>query len=140
MKHFGLKFNHGVEIGAELAYQGHFKRTKDPNIHSIAIDELGHQKALEKMLNYYGEKPSKAIDATFRIIGTVIYWMCQVSPKFLLNYVAKSLEVFAVISYANLAIRYPDFKYTLLRMAEKELEHEKYFSNEEEETDALKAV
>lgn len=141
MKHFGLKFNHGVEIGAELAYKGHFRRTKDPKIYFIALDELGHQKDLRKMLEYYGEEPSKAIDSTFRFIGTIIYWLCQISPKFLLNYVARSLEIFAVFSYANLAIRYNDFRYSFLKMAEKELEHENYFKHgHKEETNAIKAV
>lgn len=127
MNHFWLKFNHGVEIGAELAYRGHFKRTGDFAIQDIAIDELRHQKKLELILEHYNEKPSLIIDMMFYVIGSVIQALCLISPKFLLNLVAKSLEIFAVVSYANLAIRYSEFRHILIEMADNELSHELYF-------------
>ena len=39
MKHFLLKFNHGVEIGAYLAYIGHFKRTNEARMVGTETNE-----------------------------------------------------------------------------------------------------
>lgn len=127
MKDFGLKFNHGVEIGAHLAYIGHYKRTDDKKIHEIASEEVSHRLELEYMLDYLGEQPSPLIDESFRLVGNVIRKLCAVSPVFLLNLVARSLEIFAVFNYRRLAKKYPQFAPKLLEMAEAEGRHEDYF-------------
>lgn len=41
MNHFMLKFNHGVEIGARLAYIGHFKRTGEAETRHEEYFRLG---------------------------------------------------------------------------------------------------
>ena len=125
--HLGLKFNHGVEIGARLAYLGHYKRTQDPKILEIANDELEHQKQLKKILNHYGYNPSKIINGGFLIIGSFVFLMCQVSPIWSLNLVACVLEKFAVVSYKKLALNYKEFKSELISMEQAEAEHEIYF-------------
>ena len=127
MKHFYIKFNHGVEIGARLAYIGHYQRTKDKKILAIANDELTHQTILAMLLKRYDNKPSKVIDTFFYMVGSSISFLCQIFPKPLLNLVAASMEVFAVFSYSYLAKKYPEYNVTFLKMARKELEHKAYF-------------
>ena len=127
MKHFLLKFNHGVEIGAYLAYVGHFKRTNDPKVQAIANEELEHREELCLTLKYYGELPNPTIDRCFTVIGKTIQLLCAVSPKFMLNFVATSMELFAVVNYSYLSVLYNDFHYSFKKMAETEMQHQKYF-------------
>lgn len=128
MKHLLLKFNHGVEIGARLAYLGHYKATGDQKVLAIANEELHHMNTLAEILEYYNEKPIPAIDNTFKVVGTIINLACQISPKFMMNFIAKSMELFAVVNYSYLSTVYPEFEYTLKGMAKAELEHETYFT------------
>lgn len=128
MKHALLKFNHGVEIGAYLAYVGHFKRTNDPKVQVIANEELEHREELRLTLKYYGEVPNPVIDRFFTIVGTCIQIACKFSPRFMLNFVATSMELFAVVNYSYLSVLYNDFHYSFKRMAETEMQHQKYFS------------
>jgi rubrerythrin len=127
MNHFLLKFNHGVEIGARLAYLGHYKRTKDQGILAIADEELEHREALVQILKYYGEDTCKPIDSAFTAIGNTIHALCQVSPIFMLNFVARSMELFAVVNYSYLSKTYSDFPYTFAHMARAEQRHKQYF-------------
>lgn len=127
MKHFYLKFTHGVEIGAKLAYFGHYERTKDRNVLDIAYKEEEHRNAVETMLRHYGEEPSRVIDQVFGAIGNTIGLLCLISPRFMLNFVASSMETFAVFSYGYLAVIYPDFRENLTQMALEEQKHEQYF-------------
>lgn len=127
MKHFMLKFNHGVEIGAALAYNGHYARTQDMRVKLIEFDEIEHKVNLEVMLRHYNERPSLAIDFCFTVIGNVIRYLCRFSPRFLLNFVARSMESFAIFNYVYLIKKYPEFEFKLYVMAATEIEHEKYF-------------
>lgn len=127
MKHFLLKFNHGVEIGAIEAYIGHYKRTKDINILIIANEELEHKLQLCKILDFYDEKPSKIIDFIFKVIGFIIRQLCQLCPIFMLDYVAQIMELFAVVNYVKLSIIYPEFSDIFLKTAKAELTHKLYF-------------
>lgn len=127
MKHFLLKFNHGVEIGARLAYLGHYERTKLEKIKSIAYDELIHKNQLVMVLKHYNEEPNPIIDAIFWSIGNIIGWLCKYCPKWSLNLVARSMELFAIFNYRKLADQYPVWQMTFLRMAISEKDHEEYF-------------
>jgi hypothetical protein len=127
MKQFGLKFNHGVEIGAYHAYIGHWRRTKDTKVLLIAMDEMAHKHKIEAMLESYGESPSRIIDFIFFNIGKTVGLFCKFSPIFMLDFVARTLEQFAFISYDYLAQKNLDFQVELCKMADKELEHEQYF-------------
>jgi rubrerythrin len=127
MKHFLLKFNYGVEIGARLAYLGHFKRTKDKTIAQIAQDEMDHQIMLNTILTCNGQRPSVFINFPFLVIGNFIRLACLVCPLFMLDFVARSMEAFAIVNYRYLATRYPDFEGTLRVMADKEQEHQEFF-------------
>lgn len=126
-KHFVLKFNHGVEIGANLAYIGHWNRTKDEKIFNIAIDEEKHQIHLEDILKNFNETPSKIIDVIFSFIGQVIMVLCAICPIWSLNLVARTMEMFAIYNYGKLALKYPEYKELFLEMQKTEELHKEYF-------------
>ena len=129
MKHFLLKFNHGVEIGAYLAYVGHYRRTMDSRVQAIANEELEHRSELVEFLKYYGEVPNPVIDFCFTVVGTVIQKLCHFSPKFALNFVARSMELFAVFNYDRLAKIYPEFEYSFKHMSNTEKRHAVFFKS-----------
>lgn len=129
MNHLIIKFTHGVEVGARLAYLGHYNRTKDENVRKIANDELEHQARLLEILYHYKTQPSELIDTFFFIVGSTIRFLCNYSPLFLLNKVASIMEIFAIVNYDYLATIYPEFSESFLEMEEKELEHKYYFLN-----------
>lgn len=128
MKHYMLKFNHGVEIGANLAYMGHYTRTGDSRVLEIANDEISHRETLVILLALHGEKSNIVIDYIFKLIGWSVYLTCQISPKFALNFIAKILEKFAVFNYYKLMNMYPKYSSIFKEMAIKEKEHEEYFN------------
>lgn len=128
MRHFLLKFNHGVEIGARLAYLGHYDRTKDSNILDIANEELDHKLKVRYVLGLHNESPSTAIDTGFTIVGNIIKFLCKFCPIWSLDLVARSMEMFAVVNYRRLAIMYPEARAVLTSMSEAEKRHETFFS------------
>jgi hypothetical protein len=129
LKHFLLKFNHGVEIGAYLAYIGHYRRTLDVRVQAIAQDEIEHRSELVAFLKYYGECPNPVIDFCFTVVGTIIQKACHFSPRFALNFVARSMELFAVFNYDHLATIYPEFEYSFRHMSATEKRHATYFNS-----------
>ena len=131
MKHFAIKFNHGVEIGARLAYLGHYRRTGDLKISQIAAEELAHQLVLEKILNSYGHEPSVVIDFIFTVIGHTVGFLCRFCPIWSLNLVARTMEVFAIMNYDDLSEIYEDWEEVFMDMAETEEQHYLYFSGKE---------
>lgn len=122
-----LIFNYAVEIGARLAYLGHYKRLKDPNILKIADDEFEHKNEIEQILIYFNKKPSKIFNIFFTIIGTIIYYLCSISPKILLDFIAMSMEMFAIINYNQLAKLYPEFSANFYLISKTEESHKLYF-------------
>lgn len=128
MKHFGLKLNYAIEIGAHLAYLGHYQRTKDENVLKIADEEVTHRFTVQHILTELGERPSKVLNGIFTVIGHTVGVLCLISPKFALNFVARSLELFAVFSYSGLATLYPKFRRLLKEMAYAEERHRVYFT------------
>ena len=127
MNHFMLKFNHGVEIGARLAYIGHFKRTGEAGIHRIIQEEAHHRETLETILRHHGEKSNKTIDSFFNLVGSSIGWLCKFMPLWSLDFVARTMETFAVFNYGYLAVKYPMYRSHFIEMSEAETRHEEYF-------------
>lgn len=127
MKHALLKFNHGVEIGARLAYLGHYKRTGDRKILEIAQEEAIHQMFLDSVLLAYDQRSNWIIDTTFTLVGNTVGWFCAFSPLFMLDFVARSMEFFAVINYNYLARVYPELQERFTEMADTEKRHKEYF-------------
>lgn len=122
-----MQFNHGVEIGAHLAYVGHAKRTNDPNIERIAKEEEEHRQILGYELACINVRSSAVIDTFFRCVGTTVGFLCKICPLSWLNFVARSMEIFAIFSYEHLAEAYPARADLFLKMAAVEREHEEYF-------------
>ncbi|HVN97777.1 MAG TPA: hypothetical protein VMT62_15210, partial [Syntrophorhabdaceae bacterium] len=117
MKHLLLKFNYGVEIGAMLAYMGHYEATHDAKILGIANDEYEHQEIIKFILKGYGTKPFFLFNWFFYAVGNLIRLACRVSPRFLMNFIARSMEIFAVFNYRRLAKMYPEHRHILEDMA-----------------------
>jgi len=122
-----LQFTHGVEMGANNAYLGHFARTNDPKVKEIADDELLHQEQIRDILAKCGSTTNPIFDIPFLMVGKIVGLLCLIAPLFTLNIIANLLEKFAVFSYNQLAERFPEYKEQLLEMAATELEHEAYF-------------
>ena len=127
MRHVLLRFNYGVEIGARLAYLGHFKVTGDPKVLQISKEEKEHGLAIEWVLSQYGLKPFFLFNWFFYVVGNLIRIACHISPRAMLDWVASTMELFAVFNYRLLAKYYPDFREMFLFMAEEEDLHRKYF-------------
>lgn len=132
MKHFLLKFNHGVEIGATLAYVGHYFRTLDDKVWEIAMEEIDHKMRVENILHQLGEEPSKPIDAFFSLVGISIKSLCKICPVWSLNLVARAMEIFAVFNYTKLSKLYPEYEPVFLDMAAAEKRHGEYFARKNE--------
>lgn len=122
-----LKFCYGVEIGAYLAYQGHYAATGDKNVRRIAREELKHMVMIRHILNCYHHQPNKYINFFFLVVGHTVRVMCKVTPKPMLSLVAGILEKFNVVSYSKMAEYYPLFKDEFAEMQANEQEHEDYF-------------
>jgi hypothetical protein len=128
MAHFAIKFNHGVEIGARLAYLGHYERTHDRRILEIADEEACHRRVLRRILTSHADEPSKVIDGIFWCIGKSIGWFCRYAPLWSLNLVAKILEAVAVFSYSRLAKKYAFYQLEFELMAAAEKKHQEFFA------------
>jgi rubrerythrin len=123
-----LKFNYAVEIGAYLAYRGHYKRTGDISIRHIAREELKHRYILRRILRDHNAKPFWLFNRIFKTIGSVIEQLCRISPLFLLDYVARSMELFAIVNYKYLLDIYPDYDASFRYIIKSEENHKRFFS------------
>ena len=126
---FLLKYMRAVELGAFCAYHGHFKRTKDKMIFSIALDELDHADILRIILNAYESKPSKIMDNSISFVGKTIGSLCKVCPLWSLNLVASLLEKINVINYGTVSKLCSNEKHKFIfnHLLETEKEHDEYF-------------
>lgn len=122
-----LKFCFAVEIGAYLAYVGHYRSSKDKKIKSIMRDELSHMVYIKRVLASYDEKPTAVFSLPFLIIGHMIRLTCRITPKPMLDFVARIMEKFNVVSYDYMAKAFPEHSETFLGMMQNEYEHEIYF-------------
>lgn len=128
MRFLLLKFCYAVEIGAYLAYVGHYKASKDSVIKSIKRDELVHMVNIRKVLVCYSHAPNLVFNLAFFMIGSIIKVLCSVTPLVLLDGVAQIMEVFNIISYDLMAKLFPEHKEIFNDMEESEREHEIYLS------------
>ena len=129
MKLFLLKICYSIEIGAYLAYTGHFAVTGDKEIRRISREELRHMVLIDRVLKAYKATPNKLFNTLFLLIGTTVKYSCYISPKIGLNLVASLLEKFNVVSYNYMADKFPEYKDLFIEMQENEHEHEIYFAS-----------
>lgn len=131
-----LRRAHAGELGASLAYQGHARSLADPTeaaeVLAIAREEMEHRGSVGRMLKDLGKRPRRLREALFRGVGSVVGSLCRVSGWLAPMYGAGRLESGNIREYeeaAGLAILAgrPHLAPELLRMAEVEWEHERYF-------------
>ncbi len=131
-----LQLAHSGELGASLAYNGHWRSVRDPieqrEIQRIEQEELGHRAEVRQMLDELGAQPERARELKMRLIGRTIALLCRIGGWFIPMYGAGRLESGNVGEYeraARLATRadHHHFVESLLVMAEVEWDHERYF-------------
>ncbi len=131
-----LRRAHAGELAAALAYEGHARSLVDPTeaeeVSAIAVEEWEHRRAVRRMLEDLGARPRTLREALFRGMGLLIGTLCHVSGWLLPMYGAGRLESGNIREYeeaAGLAILAGQWRFApeLLRMAEVEWEHERYF-------------
>jgi len=131
-----LRRAHAGELGASLAYEGHVRSLADPqearDVLAIAREERDHRRGVGRMLDDLGERPRFWREALFWLIGATLGRLCRVSGWLTPMYGAGWLESGNIREYeqaAGLAILAGrlDLAPELLRMAEVEWEHERYF-------------
>jgi len=131
-----LQRAHAGELGAYLAYRGHARSLADPNeaseVLAIAGEEVDHRERVGRMLADLGKRPRPFREGLFYGIGFLLGGLCRFTGWLAPMYGAGLLERGNIEEYeraAGLAIvagRF-DFAPDLLRMAEAEWEHERYF-------------
>ena len=136
-----LRGAHGGELGAALAYDGHWRSLRNPDeiaeVHQIALDELEHRARVREMLAELGVEPDPWRERLMFAIGTMIGWLCRVGGWFIPMYGAGRLESGNVREYED-AARFAavsgcgHFVPDLLHMAEVEWDHEHYFRSKVE--------
>lgn len=132
MKNFNLlllKFCYSIEIGAYLAYRGHFLVTKDSEVKRIAREELTHMVLISRVLHSYQTTPNAFFNFLFYVLGHSILALCYLTPHSALDFVASILEKMNVVSYNYMAKAFPEFREVFEEMQKNELEHEEYFHN-----------
>jgi rubrerythrin len=131
-----LRRAHAGELAAALAYLGHARSLEDPReaaeVLTIACEELEHRRSVFRMLDDVGASPGKLRETLFLILGEGLGRLCRVSGWLAPMFGAGWLEAGNIQEYeeaAGIAIAAgrPELAPELLRMAEVEWEHERYF-------------
>ncbi len=124
------------ELGAILAYRGHWKSVSDPaekaRIHQIEVEEICHRERVGEMLIELAEAPQSRKDQAMGLIGSILGRLCRWSGWFAPMYGAGLLESRNIREYEEaaqyaLGAGHIEFLDDLLTMAEVEWEHEKFF-------------
>lgn len=131
-----LRLAYSGELAAAYAYRGHRRSVKDAavsaRIREIEEEEWHHRRLVGRMLEQLGAQPSGARELRARIIGRTLGALCHLSGWLLPMYGAGRLESRNINEYETAARHasrsgHAEFVDCLLRMAEVEWEHEKYF-------------
>jgi hypothetical protein len=131
-----LRAAHAGERAAALAYAGHWRSVRDPAereaIRRIEADEWEHRRCLGKMLADLGAKPAPLLEMMLVIIGCFIAVSCFLGGRFIPMYGAGRIERNNVHEYIDAAVFAREAGLDslideLLRMAELEWDHERYF-------------
>jgi demethoxyubiquinone hydroxylase (CLK1/Coq7/Cat5 family) len=131
-----LRKAYSGELGAALAYNGHWRSLKDPReiaeIKQIEQDELEHRKLIGEMLEELGSGPKFFTDKMIWILGNGLKYLCFIAGYHLPMAVAAWLEARNVVEYkdaARLALKaqLPQYIKDLNEMSQAEHEHELYF-------------
>lgn len=124
------------ELGAALAYRGHWKSVKDSSererIQIIEEEEWIHRGRVGEMLVSLDSAPVRFKEIRLRITGRMIGLACHLIGWFLPMYFAGRIESSNVEEYLAAArharaLSLAGFESDLLHMAEVERQHEKFF-------------
>ena len=131
-----LKNAHAGELGAARAYRGHWRSLRDARevaeIQNIEREELEHRLYVGNMLRELGAGPDARLERRMSWIGSAVSAFCRFGGWFAPMYGASRLEAANVQEYEDAArfavlAEEPQLAMDLLRMAEAEWEHERYF-------------
>ena len=124
------------ELGAAIAYRGHAASVADPDdrrrIADIRREELDHRDWVGHALDALDARPDRLLELRSRCLGASIALFCHVGGWFLPMYGAGWLESRNLGDYERAArlsaqCGRADLADGLLRLAEVEWEHERYF-------------
>lgn len=131
-----LQWAHAGELGAAMAYRGHWKAVTAPDevdgIRQIEQDEWGHRAQVAQMLTRLGAKPLWPIELLIGTIGRTLGALCPYTGWFFPMYMAGRLEFGNVDQYEvaaahALALGLDDMAQELHVMTRTEREHEIFF-------------
>jgi len=131
-----LRLAYSGELAAAYAYRGHWRSLKDvatrERIREIESEEWHHRRLVGRMLEQLGARPNRVREFRAVVIGRTLGAMCHVAGWLLPMYGAGKLESRNINEYETAARHASrsgraEFVDCLLRMAEVEWEHEKYF-------------
>jgi rubrerythrin len=131
-----LQLAHAGELAAARAYRGHARSVRRADeraaIVRIEADEWGHRRRVRLMLASLGAEPSGRRERVMGLVGKIIGLLCYLSGWFFPMYGAGWIERRNVHEYLDAAAfavqagRH-DLVEPLLRMAEVEWDHERFF-------------
>ena len=131
-----LRLAYSGELAAAYAYRGHWHSVKDEptkrRIREIEEEEWHHRRLVGSMLEELGRGPNRVREIRAALIGRTLGLLCHLTGWLLPMYGAGKLESRNIREY-EMAARYAarsghsEYVDCLLRMAEIEWEHEKYF-------------
>lgn len=128
-----LQLAYSGEKAAALAYQGHARSVRDPEvIEKIEKDEWVHREIVGRLLAELGAAPLRFREIRSGAVGHTLSFFCGLAGWFLPMYFAAKLETKNVQEYERAAeyaaeLGLDHFLAPLREMAEVEILHEKYF-------------
>lgn len=131
-----LQNAHAGELAAAYAYRGHWKSVRNGDersaIKKIENEEWEHRECVYKWLEALDSQPRKARERVFGTIGRILGALCYVSGWFFPMYFAGRLESQNTQEYKDAAafakeLGMEECVEDMLKMSDKELEHELYF-------------
>lgn len=131
-----LQLAYSAEMGAALAYRGHWRsladKTERSEIRLIEAQEWLHRREVGALLKDLAAHPRLAYELKYFVIGQVLGFLCYLAGWFLPMYGAGRMESKNYREYeqaAEYALTCGHLEYIncLLSMAEVEWEHEFYF-------------
>lgn len=131
-----LQLAYSAEMGAALAYRGHWRSLADPaeraEVRHIETEEWLHRREVGALLRDLAVHPRLGYEIKFFLIGTILSGLCHLAGWFIPMYGAGRLESRNYREYAQAAMfafecGHLDYINCLLSMAETEWDHESYF-------------
>jgi demethoxyubiquinone hydroxylase (CLK1/Coq7/Cat5 family) len=133
-----LRAAHSGELGAALAYRGHWKSLSDiterDDVRKIEADEWTHRGQVREMLVMLGERPSYPRDGLFWCIGCLFGFLCRLGGRYLPMYFAGLIEYMNVDQYNRaaklaLGLGIDSIAHKLAAISAAEKVHADYFAN-----------